>query len=83
MKLCIVCAYPTTPVLSGVWKTCGSMRRVTTSLLIKKVQRDSLCVDNNLFGVSGQVAVSGVLVFGQIFTALSTGNGGRQVSQAK
>jgi hypothetical protein len=83
MKLCIACAYPATPVLSGVWKTCGSMRRVTTSLLIRKVQRDRLCVDNNLFGVSGQVTVSGVLVFGQIFATLSTGNDVRQVSRAK
>jgi hypothetical protein len=31
-------------------------------------------VDNNLFGVSCQVTASGVLVFGQIFGALSTGN---------
>jgi hypothetical protein len=82
MKLCIVCALPTAPVLSGVWKTCGSMRMVTTSLLIRKVQRDSLCVDNNLFGVSSQVTVSGVLVFGQIFAALSPGNGGLQVGRA-
>jgi hypothetical protein len=59
------------------------MRRVTASLLIRKVQRVGLCVDNNLFGVSAQVTVSGVLVFGQIFAALSTGNSGRQVSQVK
>jgi len=39
-------------------------------------------VDNNLFGVSGQVTVSGVLVFGQIFAALSPGNGGLQVGRA-
>jgi len=55
MKLCIACAYPSTPVLSGVWKTCGSMRGVTTSLLINVPRRASFCVDNNLFGVSGQV----------------------------
>jgi hypothetical protein len=83
MELCIACAYPSTPVLSGLWKTCGSIRSVTTSLLIRTVQRDTYRVDNNLFGVSAQVTASGVLVFGQIFAALSSGNGGCPGGPAK
>ncbi|SOJ52534.1 hypothetical protein MSIMFB_00050 [Mycobacterium simulans] len=69
MKLCIVCAYPSTPVLSGVWRTCGLMRSVTTSLLLIVVQREKFDVDKNLFGVSGQVTAPGVLVFPEIFLA--------------
>jgi hypothetical protein len=59
------------------------MRGVTTSLLINAIQRDTYCVDNNLFGVSGQVTASGVLVFGQIFDALSAGNGKQRESSSK
>ena len=73
MKLCIVCAYPSTPVLSGVWKTCGSIRGALTSPQMKAVPRQTFGVDNNLFGVSGQVTASGVLAFSQIFVALRAG----------
>jgi hypothetical protein len=83
MKLCIACAYLWTAVLSGLWRTCGSMRSGTTSLLIRTVQRDTYGVDNNLFGVSVQVTASGVLVFGQIFAALSAGNGDHMVENQK
>ncbi|VAZ70320.1 hypothetical protein LAUMK4_05531 [Mycobacterium persicum] len=77
MKLCMVCAYPLTPVLNGVCKTCGSMRVVPTSLQITAIQRHTYCVDNNLLGVSVQVTASGVLVFAEIFSELSLGNGDR------
>ena len=83
MKLCIVCAYPSTPVLSGVWKTCGSIRGVMASLQIRVVQRETFGVDKNLFGVSGQVTASGVLAFSQIFAALRAGNGARAGSTWK
>ncbi|VAZ87440.1 hypothetical protein LAUMK35_00220 [Mycobacterium pseudokansasii] len=73
----MVCAYPLTPVLNGVCKTCGSMRAVAISLQINAVQRHTYCVDNNLPGVSGQVTASGVLVFAEIFGELSLGNGER------
>jgi hypothetical protein len=75
MKLCIVCAYPSTPVLSGVWRTCGSIRGVLASLQMKAIQRETFGVDNNLFGVSGQVTAPGVLAFSQIFAALRAGKG--------
>jgi hypothetical protein len=39
------------------------------------VQRPTFGVDNNLYGVSGQVTASGVLAFGHIFAALSAGYG--------
>ena len=74
MKLCIACAYPSTPVLSGVWRTCGSIRGVATSALISVIQHNVFCVDNNLLGVSGQVTESGVLAFGQIFGSVTRGN---------
>jgi hypothetical protein len=73
MKLCIVCAYPSTPVLSRVWRTCGLIRGALTSQLMKAVPRRTFGVENNLFGVSGQVTESGVLVFNQIFVALRAG----------
>ncbi len=69
MKLCIACAYPLTPVLRGVWRTCGSLRGVRTSLLLTAIQRQEIGVDKNCYGVSAQVIASGVLVFGQIFAA--------------
>ncbi len=75
MKLCIACAYPSTPVLNGLWRTCGLIRGVTTSVLLTAIQRESNYVDNNLPGVSGKVTAPGVLVFGQIFGELSPGNG--------
>lgn len=80
MKLCIVCAYPSTPVLSGVWRTCGSMRRASTSPLIRAIQRHKVGVDKNLYGVSGQVTAPGVLVFSQIFGALQAGKGDRAIA---
>ncbi len=83
MELCIVCAYPSTPVLSGVWRTCGLIRGVLTSLQIRVVQREAFGVDKNLFGVSGQVTASGVLAFGQIFATLRAGNGARADSTLK
>ena len=73
MKLCIVCAYPLTPVLNGVWRTCGSIRGVITSMQINALTRGAFGVDKNLFGVSGQVTASGVLAFSQIFAALRAG----------
>lgn len=76
MNLCMACAYPATPVLNGVWKTCGSIRGVMASLQIRAIQRDACSVDKNLYGVSPQVTAPGVLAFGQIFAALSPGNGG-------
>lgn len=69
MKLWIVCAYPSTPVLRGVWTTCGSMRGIATSLLLTAIQRREYRVDKNLYGVSAQVIASGVLVFSEIFAA--------------
>jgi hypothetical protein len=83
MKLCIVCAYPSTPVLRGVWRTCGSIRGVLTSLQMKAVPRQTFDVENNLFGVSGQVTASGVLAFSQIFAALRAGNDARAGSTWK
>lgn len=75
MKLCMACAYPSTPVLSGVWRTCGLIRGAGTSVQIRAIQRDTFGVDKNLCGVSPQVTASGVLAFGQIFATLSPGNG--------
>jgi hypothetical protein len=83
MKLCIVCAYPSTPVLSGVWRTCGLIRGVLTSLQLKAIQRETIGVDKNLSGVSGQVTASGVLAFSQIFAALRAGNAARADSTLK
>jgi hypothetical protein len=37
--------------------------------------RRTFGVENNLFGVSGQVTAPGVLAFGQIFAALRAGKG--------
>jgi hypothetical protein len=44
-----------------------------TSLLISAVQHRTICVDNNLSGVSRQVTAPGVLSFGQILAALRAG----------
>ncbi len=73
MKLCIVCAYLSTPVLNGVWRTCGSIRGVITSLQINALTRGDFGVEKNLLGVSDQVTASGVLAFSQIFAALRAG----------
>ena len=73
MKLCIVCAYPSTPVLSGVWRTCGLMQRARTSVQIPAIQRHGIRVDKNLYGVSGQVTAPGVLAFRRVFPALRVG----------
>jgi hypothetical protein len=73
IRLCIVCAYPSTPVLSGVWRTCGLIRDTATSLLIRAVQPGTFDVDKNLYGVSGQVTAPGVLAFDHIFAALRGG----------
>jgi hypothetical protein len=54
-----------------------------SSLQIRVVQRETFCVDKNLFGVSGQVTASGVLAFSQIFAALRAGNGARAGSTWK
>lgn len=77
MNLCIVCAYPLTPVVRGVWKTCGSRPTFYTSLQVTAIQRQTFSVDKNLFGVSGQVTASGVLVFAEIFPKLISGNEAR------
>jgi hypothetical protein len=77
MKLCIACAYPSTPVLSGLWRTCGSIHGVAISAQLSVIQRGVFCVDKNLYGVSAQVTAPGVLAFGQILTALRRGNEGR------
>ena len=74
MKLCMVCAYPSTPVLNGVWRTCGLIQGGWTSVQIPAIQRHEFCVDKNLYGVSWQVTAPGVLPFGQIFAALRGGN---------
>jgi hypothetical protein len=63
-------------VLSGVWRTCGLILSVLTSLQISAVQHHTIGVDKNLFGVSPQVTVSGVLAFGHIFATLRVGYGG-------
>jgi hypothetical protein len=52
------------------------MRGTSTSLQISAIQRDTFCVDKNLFGVSGQVTAPGVLVFGEILAELRAGNAG-------
>jgi hypothetical protein len=62
-------------VLSGVWRTCGLIPGILTSLQISVVQHRPIGVDKNLFGVSSQVTVSGVLAFSHIFTTLSAGYG--------
>ena len=73
MKLCMVCAYPSTPVLNGVWRTCGLIRSALTSPQMDASPRRTFGVENNLFGVSGQVTAPGVLAFSQIFAALRAG----------
>jgi hypothetical protein len=80
MKLCIACAYTSTPVLSGLWRTCGSISSVAISAQLSAIQRHTFDVDKNLFGVSGQVTVPGVLAFGQIFAALRVGKDARTAS---
>jgi hypothetical protein len=70
-------------VLSGVWRTCGLIRDALTSLQIRVVHRPAFGVDQNLFGVSGQVTASGVLAFGHIFAALSAGYGGHAQTARK
>ncbi len=57
--------------------TCGSIHYDTTSLLLTaSIQRDAVCVDKNLFGVSGQVT-AGVLAFRHIFLTLRPGENTR------
>jgi hypothetical protein len=58
-----------------VWRTCGLIRGVATSLQISVVQQRTFGVEKNLFGVSSQVTAPGVLAFGQIFAALRGGKG--------
>jgi len=74
MKLWSACAYATTPVLSGLWKTCGLVPGVPPSLQINAVHSGIFGVEKNLFGVSREVTVPGVLAFGHIFAALRGGN---------
>ena len=52
------------------------MQRASTSLQNRAIQRHKFGVDNNLYGVSGQVTAPGVLVINQIFGALQAGKGG-------
>jgi hypothetical protein len=73
IDLWMVCAYPSTPVLSGLWRTCGLMRGLWTSLQMTAIQRHGIHVDKNLFGVSAQVTAPGVLAFGHIFAELRGG----------
>ncbi len=75
MKLWMECAYPSTLVLNGVWRTCGSIQGVFTSMQINALTRSDFCVEKNLFGVSGQVTAPGVLAFSQVFAALRAGKG--------
>jgi len=70
MKLWIECAYRWTPVLNGVWRTCGSKRSFCLSVLLTAIQRRRIYVDKNLYGVSAQVIAPGVLVFRQILAEL-------------
>jgi hypothetical protein len=42
---------------------------------MKAVQRTTFGVDKNLYGVSRQVTVSGVLAFAHVFAALRGGKG--------
>lgn len=83
MKLCIVCAYPSTPVLSGVCRTCGLMQRARTSVQIPAIERHEIRVDKNLYGVSGQVTAPGVLAFGGVFPALRAGKEPRRNTPQK
>src|SRR3979490_228193 len=73
IRLCIVCAYPSTPVLSGLWRTCGLKRGAATSLQIRVVHDQWIRVEKNLSGVSAQVTAPGVLAFGHIFAELRGG----------
>jgi hypothetical protein len=50
---------------------------------INAVTRGDFGVEKNLFGVSGQVTVSGVLSFSQIFAALRAGKDARANSASK
>jgi hypothetical protein len=83
MKLCMVCAYPSTAVLNGVWRTCGLIGSALASLLMDASPRRTFGVENNLFGVSGQVTAPGVLAFGQIFAALQAGKDGYAQAASK
>src|SRR6516165_1322501 len=83
ITLCIVCAYPSTPVLSGLWRTCGLIRNTASSLLIRAVDTAAFGVDKNLSGVSGQVTAPGVLSFGGIFAALRGGYEGPPATPLK
>lgn len=64
-------------------ETCGSIRPVTTSLLLTAIQRDAVCVDKNLFGVSSQVTAPGVLAFRHIFLTLRPGEDTRPQTPAE
>lgn len=56
---------------------------VTTSLLLTAIQRDAVCVDKNLFGVSSQVTAPGVLAFRHIFLTLRPGEDTRPQTPAE
>lgn len=55
----------------------------TTSLLLTAIQRDAVCVDKNLFGVSSQVTAPGVLAFRHIFLTLRPGEDTRPQTPAE
>lgn len=56
---------------------------VTTSLLLTAIQRDAVCVDKNLFGVSSQVTAPGMLAFRHIFLTLRPGEDTRPQTPAE
>jgi hypothetical protein len=48
--------------------TCGSTRALATSALVSAPQIVNFVVDGKFSGVSGRVAISGVLCFGYLFS---------------
>jgi hypothetical protein len=50
---------------------------------IPAIQRHEFRVDNNLYGVSGQVTAPGVLAFGHIFSELRAGKENRWTTPSK
>ena len=68
MALCMACAQLSLPMLNGLWRTCGLMRRTGRSVQMNAIQRHTFGVDKNLYGVSPRVTESGVLVCGRVFS---------------
>lgn len=50
---------------------------------VNGIQRDAVCVDKNLFGVSSQVTAPGVLAFRHIFLTLRPGEDTRPQTPAE